>query len=253
MIKKNTIQLVTIIFFYFQAVIFYGQNPQSDHEFYNVFDSIIGVGNNAIYNGIEYEKKYRTLGESHEFYFTSQFLKGNIIYDSQPYYNIYMKYDVLDDDLIVKLPNNYAGSSIIRLIKDKVKYFYIADNQFVRIENDKKNNSHDLNSGFYQLLYQSNYLVLYKKHKKSRTERSDKKYTYNVFKDITEYYLFYNKNYYVIKSQNDFVKLFPKLKSNINVFFKNNKPLYSSNYDMFLEKLTKHIDSLISKNELFNQ
>lgn len=249
--KKYFLPIV-IISLYFQPIIFYSQNLQSDSEYYNLFDFIVGVGNTAIYNGIEYEKKYRTFRESHEFYVTSEFVKGNVVYDSQPFYNIEMKYDVFDDDLIVKLPNHYKNT-VIRLIKDKVSSFYISGDQFVRIENMKNNTGNDLDSGFYQLLYQSKYLALYKKHKKSRIKKTDREYLYHVFKDINDYYLYSNNNYKEIKNKKDFIKMFPKLKNDINIFFKNNKSIYNSNYDIFFEKLTKHIDSLIVSNKLFNE
>lgn len=240
-------------FLYMQPVSFYSQNLQFDENHYSLFDSIVGLGNNAIYNGIEYEKKYRTLDESNEFYLTSQFIKGNIIYDAQPYYNIDLKYDVLDDDLIVKLPDPYKGNSIIRLLKDKVKSFYILEKQFVRLENNQKNTLDDLSSGFYQLLYESNTLGIYKKHIKNRTEKTDREYIYYTFKDINDYYLSYNNNFKKVKFKRDFVKIFPKQKNNINIFFKNNKAMYNSNYDLFLEKLAKHMDSLIAIKKTANE
>lgn len=249
--KKYFLPLV-IIGLYFQPIIFHSQNLQSDYEYYNLFDSVVGVGNTAIYNGIEYEKKYRTFRESHEFYVTSEFVKGNVVYDSQPFYNMEMKYDVLDDDVIVQLPNHY-NNIVIRLIKDKVSSFYISGDQFVRIENLKNNTDNNLDSGFYQLLYQSKNLTLYKKHKKNRIKKTDKEYVYYVFKDFNDYYLYDNNNYKKIKYKNDIIKMFPKLKKDINLFFKNNNSIYNSNYELFFEKLTKHMDSLIGSHKLFNE
>ncbi|SNR66250.1 hypothetical protein [Lutibacter flavus] len=249
--KKVTLQYVLILFFLIQSTTIYSQIHKPEHEnYYKWFDAIIGVGNTGIYNGIEYEKKYRTLGESHEFYITSQFLNGDIVYDSQPYFNIEMKYDVFEDELIVKLPSQYGGSIIIKLIKEKIDSFNINNNRFVRIYIGDKEQISEINRSFYQVLYQSNYIKLYKKHRKTKLARSDKDFIYNVFKEQIESYIYYDKKYHQVKSKGDFLRLFPEQKKRINAFYKSNKVLRKSDNDKFLIELSKYIESLITFNDV---
>ena len=242
--KKKRIQLVIIFLFILKSTISFSQNQSNQENYYKWFDDLIGIENTGIYNGFEYRKKYRTLEGSNEFYLTSQFVKGNIVYDQQPYYDIEMKYDINEDIIIVKLFTQ-SSFNIIQLVKEKIESFSINNKRFVRITNNEK-------EGFYELLFKSNYLTLYKKHEKQRNERLDKDFVYYVFKDKKEYFIQYNQKYHRIKSKADFSKLFPEQKKSINSFWKNNKVLYNSDYDMFLHKLSKHIETLISTNTSSN-
>lgn len=249
--KQITFQFVLILFFLIQSVTIYSQiNKPEQENYYKWFDAVVGVGNTGIYNGVEYEKKYRTLGESHEFYATSQFLSGDVVYDSQSYFNIEMKYDVFEDELIVKLPNQYGGSIIIKLIKEKIESFNIKNNQFVRIYIGDKEQISEMDRDFYQVLYQSNTIKLYKKYRKSTVERSDKVFIYNIFKENNESYIYYDNKYYKVKSKGDFLRLFPEHKKRINAFYKSSKALRKSDNDKFQIELSKLIESLITFNEV---
>ena len=248
--KKIGKQII-VFFFILNSITFLAQTNSNQKNYYNWFDAVVGVENTGIYNGIEYNKKYRTLKGSHEFYITSQFVSGNIVYDGQPYYDIAMKYDVYNDEIIIKLSNQKAFN-IIQLIKEKIASFSINNKQFVRVSNDTDKALLNVNEGFYELLFQDNYLKLYKKHIKSRNERLDKDFFYHIFKDKKEYYLKYKQQYYKVKSKANFSKIFPEHKKNINAFYKNNKVLRKSDYDMFLNKLSRHIETLIATNTASN-
>lgn len=249
--KKIGKQVIIFFFFTLNSIAFYAQTNSDQKSYYKWFDAVVGVENLGIYNGVEYYKQYRTLKGSNEFYITTQFVKGTIVYDGQPYYNIDMKYNVYDDELIIKLANQKAFN-IIQLIKEKIESFSIDNKHFVTVYNDKNEEFTNIKEGFYELLFQDNYLTFYKKHIKNRSERLDKDFVYYIFKDKKEYFLKYNQKYYRINSKSNFSKIFPEYKKNINAFYKNNKVLRKSDYDMFLNKLSRHIETLIATNTASN-
>lgn len=241
---ENEFSFRYFVFFLFIGIISINSQTTSDlKDYYKLFDSIVGHGNIGIYDGTEHKVAYVTLKGNHQFYFTSDYLVGNVIYDDQPYYDIQMKYDIFNDELIVKLPNGLAFI-VIQLIKEKVNSFSLNNTQFNRITVINKENLVEENFGFYELLYQSDHLSLYKKHKKLRTYHLDKEFAYNKFNYKSEYLIYYNDKYHDIKSKRTFIQLFPKSRKQINSFFNKNKILMKSDYELFLTYLMK----LLSKN-----
>lgn len=234
--SKFSFKIIVILVFILSFSTLYSQNQSDKATSYNWFDAIVGVENTGLYNGTEYQKQYRTKEGNDEFYKTSDFVEGSIVYDQQHYYNVYMLYDVYKDEIIVRL-STQSSLDIIQLIKEKIESFSINNKLFVRVSNNE-------NQGFHEVLFKSNYLTLYKKHIKQRVQRSDEDFAYYVFKDKKNYIIKYNHNYYTIKSKSDFFKIFPEQKKDINSFYKTNKTLFKSDYDLFLNKLSNHIETL---------
>lgn len=243
--KKITINFFFAIFFIINTVSIHSQTNINNQDSYNWFDNIIGYENTGIYNGIIYKEKFRTIDNNHKFFLTSEFSKGNIIYDGQPYYNIDMKYDIYEDLLIVKLPNN-SEYFIIQLINDKIDEFSINSNKFLKISGKYEAFFNEAISGFYEISYQSKHLNLLKKHIKSRKERIVGNFVYSKFKDESEHIISFNDKYYKINSKKYLIKLFPELKKNIDNFYNSNKQLLKKDKDRFMIQLMEHLSSLIN-------
>lgn len=243
--KKITIYFFFTIFFFINTVSIHSQTNSSNKGTYDWFDNKIGDENTGIYNGIIYKEKFRTLNNNHKFFLTSQFSKGNIIYNGQPYYNIEMKYDIYEDLLIVKLPN-HSEYFIVQLINDKIDEFSINNNKFLKISGKHEVFFNETISGFYEISFQSKDLNLFKKHIKSRKERIVGNFVYSKFKDESEHIIFFNDRYYKINSKKYLIKLFPNLKKNIDNFYNSNKQLLNIDKDTFMTHLMEHISSLIN-------
>lgn len=238
-VKKTLILLLFVLF----LPKIYSQDRDQSKSMYNWFDKTLGVGNIGIYNGIEYKKEYYTKKGNDEFFMSSDFLVGDVVYNTQPYFNILMKYDVFKDRLIVKLPSQNSFITIY-LIKSKVENFKINEVYFTKLSID----SSKKNIGFYAVLFEDDYLKTYKKYKKNRKEHLDDGYVYNVFKMEIDYYMFYNNEYFIINSKKDFIKLFPKYRKEIVAFTNENRSLRKSNYDNYSVQLTRIISDLLASN-----
>ncbi len=243
--EKKYTKLSIILIFLFKVVFLYSQEYSNQKDFYNWFDTIIGSENIGLYEGVEYKKGYRTINKYHEYYVSTEFLIGNIIYDKQPYYDIDMKYNIYDDELIIKLPVQ-SGYSIIKLISEKIESFSINSHTFIRLSHEKNDIFFVNIAGFYEILFQNTILTLYKKHKKIKKKQLYRKFIYNEFKDKNEYFLYFNDEYYKLSSKRNLVQLFPKQKKDINTFYKINKVSLNSNPDIFMKKLIKHLSALIN-------
>jgi hypothetical protein len=242
---KKIINFFLVSFLIINTLSVHSQTNSDRINNYNWFDSKIGIENTGIYNGIIYKEKFRTVKGNHKFYLTSQFINGNIIYNGQPYFNVEMKYDIYEDLLIIKLPDD-SEYSIIQLMNDKIDEFSINNHKFLKISEKYEKFFNEAISGFYEISYQSKHLNLLKKHIKSRKERIVGNFVYSKFKDESEYIIFFNDEYYKINSKKYLIKLFPKLKKDIKKFYNFNKQLQKLDQDKFMTNLIEHISSLIN-------
>ena len=224
-----------VYFFLLLSFFSFSQSQQDKIDYYSWFDAVVGVENSGLYNGVRFKEKFKVFKDNHEFYRTSTFLVGDILYDKQPFFKVPMKYDAYNDMLIVKIP--YKSVHItLQLIKEKIEYFKLEDKLFANIS---KGNT----LGFYEVLFENSQLVLYKKHKKIKNRHIHKKQVYTIFKDQFKYFIKRDFIFYRVKSKGDFTKLFPQQKKKINIFYRLNRVLLKLDMDTFMVKLLKHLNT----------
>ena len=69
---------------------------------YEVFDHMVGYTNTGIFDGIEYFEKFPVRNEKHKFFKSSEFVNGLLIYEGNPFLNVELKYDVYDNQLLIR-------------------------------------------------------------------------------------------------------------------------------------------------------
>lgn len=222
------------------------QTNLNKNNYYNWFDNVIGIENTEISNGIVYKEKFKTINGNHKFYLTSKFTPGNIIYNKQPFFDLEMKYDIYEDEIIIKLPTQ--SYSIIQLIKDKIDEFSINNHRFIKVSERYEEYDNEEISGFYEISYQSKKITLFKKHKKDRKQRLGN-FVYSQFKENSSYFILYNHKYYKINSKNKLIELFPNLKKNIRSFYNSNKQQFKFEPDVFMVNLIEHLSTLLTNKE----
>ncbi len=243
--KKYTLRFILILLFLFITNSFYSQTQSSQKDYYKWFDNYIGIENTGLFNGLRYKEEFRTLEGNHKFYLTPNFINADIVYDGQSYFDIKIKYDLYEDQIIVNLTTN-SGSSILQLLSDKVESFTIKDNYFVKLLDNQAINSNDIVTGIFEIAYKSSNLILYKKNKKIAKKHLTKKYIYYTFNIKNQYFYYFNNDFYLINSKSSVIKIFPKYKKEINSFYNKNKNLLNSDFDAFIIQLSVKISNLIS-------
>ncbi|MGB6150659.1 MAG: hypothetical protein WBG48_01600 [Pricia sp.] len=191
---------------------------QSEHKpLYQWFDQQMGTANKGIYNGYNYTEKYRTINKKHKFFRSETFLPGMVHFEGQPYYDLELKYDLYEDNLL--LNSKSAPGTTIALKSSQINHFFITGQEFVRLT---ENNTKGLEAtGFYQVLLETDILKLFKKNSKNIVKKVRKELVYYEFKDDNEYLLFYDGKYYPANRRKDLLRLFPKAKQDIGSYFKN--------------------------------
>lgn len=223
------------------SVFLYGQNDSKNY--YKWFDQEVGIENTGLYNGIRYYEKFRIRNGKHKFLDTPEFQKGDIVYCNQPYFDIELKYDLFEGQIVIML-NKISGTSILQLYKEEIQSFQLGKRKFVYLENIEGDFSTVPVSDFFEELSGTNQLVLYKKHKKVRNKYIVNKVIYSEFKTKNEYYVSFEDGFYELLKKSDWHKLFPEHKKVINGFYRDYKDLLKSDYDLFLIRLADKLNQI---------
>lgn len=179
-------------------------------------DSIVGKRNLNINNGILHINSLQSLDETHRYYKSNEYSIGSILYENQQYRNYLLKYDLLEDTLILKIDseNNSLG---INLITEKIDSFNMDDKTFVNLNYKTKKNS-DLATGFYEEYTINENCKLYIKHLKYKIEVLKTDGIFYKYEYSTEFVINYNNKFYLIKNNNDLIKLFPEKESDLKKY-----------------------------------
>ncbi len=237
--------------FFFVSYFSQSQTQNTQKNYYKWFDKQVGVENTGLNNGVRYKELYRIKNGKHKFYLSPNFIRSDIFYRGQPYYDIEMKYDLFEDQIIINLPTQ-QGFSTFQLIKDLIDNFSINNKKFIQLTNNEVSNSSNKISGFYEISFNSSNFILYKKYLKNRIKYLEYKVIYSEFINKYEYYIYYNNKYYLIEKKGDFRKIFPIQMKVISSFYYSNKILLKSNYDLFMIQLSNKINNSINDSSNIN-
>lgn len=217
----------------------YGQNTpdQKNADSFLIFDNIVGIENTAIFNGIEYIEKHRIINNKHKFFKGYNFIKGTVLYDGQPFYDVSLKYNVFEDLVLVQLENE-QGKNTIQLYDELLNGFSIDDHQFVNIKN--KNSTV---SGIHELIFENSHFKVFKKHVLKEKTLLDKKLLYHEFRvDDAEYFFQYKEDIQEVSLKN-LIDAFPNNKNLIKERYRFNRKKLKSNSDIFMQQLFTEISN----------
>lgn len=238
-------KLVFFLFFVLRCTFSFSQSNQVESHYYNWFDQIVGIANTALYNGVEYMETHRSTRENHKFLGFQRFVKGTVDYDGQRYYSVPMKYNVFDDELLVKLSNR-NGESIIQLIKGNIYGFSIADKQFLNINSPEARKNGVM--GFYELLMTTGSFTLYKKNRKNRLKRiRNNSVVYDFLESKSLFMLFRDGQYIPISVRRDITDLFPQFRKDLKEYYLNNPTFRYLDKETLFKVLLKQVVILLNK------
>ena len=235
---------VAVIMFLFAPATLVSQNKKKESPYYSWFDQLITIENTALFNGIEFKEKYRFLNDQTNYFKSPKFLSGSIIYDSQLFNNVLLKYDVYKHEIIVRLQNRKGEYSELTLLKNKIDQFTISDLKFKKIKDAQS--GFIVMDGFYELSLQNEVLTYYKKHQKFKREIYFERRLYpEFFHAKTKHIINYKNHYYLIEDKKEISDIFPLQKKKIYNFYRVHRSIRKSTPDVFILELLKEISSFI--------
>lgn len=239
--KKSPGKFFTLIpAFLLAAAASFGQNKK-EATLYEAFDKTIQAKNAAFNNGKIHFNKFRSADKTHRYYILPDFTFGELTFDGQTYGNISLKYDLLKDELVVKLEGegNKMGFSPV---KPKTNGFTING---VKFKNLDLVTHPDFVNGFYEESSFGN-LTLYTKHIKDQFDILTGETVFYTYKERQDFLFSYADAWYKIDSQREVAKVFPSLEQQISEFYRTNAPLEKANLGQFMKKLAGYLSLLIN-------
>ncbi|MBI9054837.1 MAG: hypothetical protein JEY96_13520 [Bacteroidales bacterium] len=207
-------------------------------EFYSINDEII--------NGCAYPlSNSRIVGNP--FYNNDNWNTGTVFINGNAHSNLQIKYDVIIDDIIIKAKVGDGTERLLKLNKTLVDSFKINNSIFIKSNTFSidQDNSHY----YYELIYNSSFLVV-KSHSKRFIDMYSDMSPYGKFSSLkSKLYLFDNKQLIEISTLNSFLKYFQKeQRKSIKQFMKTNSINYKSASYNQINELMNFCSNLIISN-----
>jgi len=241
--SENLFYLVLTLCVLFTPGFIFGQESE-DKQTYVWFDSLIDRTNSGIFSGLEYIEQYRMLNERHKYFMSPNFINGSVIFDSEPYYNLDLKYDVFEDQLILRHSDNPNFPTIL-LDKDKVSSFNIEGHEFQNLRFELKKGNFE--NGFFEVLSGSGPIVLYKKNYKRILKKTNDHIRYYEFKSKDSYFFKHQGLYYDLRGLYSLSAIFPEYRTELKEIDNHMKELKKDNTDAYLKSLIEELSLLIAK------
>ncbi|WP_148232078.1 hypothetical protein [Maribacter sp. HTCC2170] len=207
---------------------------------HHVYDGLVGLDNTGLFNGPEFKDQYLdSWDDSHIYLNSSAIMSGTVVYNNQFYTKVLMKYDILEDNLIIR-SNDKLNHFLIKPLSGNISQFRIHNKTFVRLMDEKLNLE---GNGFFEAALQGERVSLYiKQVKKRKRQTVDNVLQYRFYQD-NYYVLLYKGKYHTIFSIKDLKNVIPDKYKQIRNFQKQNKTLYRNNMDSFMTSLVKFLDA----------
>lgn len=213
----------------------------NDKTLYNWFDKSVEKENLSINNGTVHSNPYKTAKDNNMYYSSNKFDIGTLVYETQTYYDIYLKYDLYKDILVLN-PNGLSDNIGINLGSDKVDSFTLKNNHFVRrIRQD--NQPSEFTTGFYEEnKINSGFLFYIKHHKDIQKIVNENGLSYK-FKESNSFFIDYKNTVYYIKNKKDIIAIFPNSKKIINEYYTMNNEVRKTNLNQFMRNLMTYVSN----------
>lgn len=195
-----------------------------------------------LYNGAEYADYSRQYHArtGHQFFLSTERQQGSALYNEHHFLNLPLSYDLVLDQLVLQ---QNSSSLLLRMVSEKVRYFYIGNHYFVRLVADTTKGK-VLRTGFYEVLQQGRVQLLAKRAKRLQEQLK----THNTNVEFTPAdRLFARKDgiYYAVRSKGAVKRLFADKAKEIQAYMQTNKlRLNKAQFEDTLVELTRYYNSL---------
>ena len=190
----------------------------------------------GLYNGVEYSGYLPGL-EGHPYYNSGDWLKGSVFYDGILYPEVFLKYDIYIDKLIVKRFDGFA----IELLNEKLNYFVIGTDLFTHFFDNRV-----LNAGYYQALYTGNLSVYAKKTKLIQDKRNENN-SEQIFEEKDKYFAIKGAEVVVIKNLSSIINLMNDKQKKAQQYLKQNNISFKKNPEAAMFKIAEYYNQ-VNKN-----
>ncbi|KFF07040.1 hypothetical protein [Flavobacterium reichenbachii] len=228
-----------ILFGLFLNIFSIHSQNNSEAATYNWLDRNLGVESLDFRNGPAHFNFDRTVDNQNRYYISNDFRNGSITYNNQNYYDLYLKYDIYADELILR-PYTDSNNMQINLIKDNVGSFKLGNQKFVNL----KNLSSTFKGGYYDETLNGDKSILYIKYFKEKNNTLKDNVFLIEYRLKYEFLLLKENTFTLINDKKEIIKLYPDKKRKINDFYFMNRDLKKDDPGLFMKNLMKYINNI---------
>lgn len=189
-----------------------------------------------LYNGSIYLERYPGV-KGHQYYLSDYWVQGSISYLGLTYDSVLLKYDILNDKVIVENSDEIGRSVGIELNKDNIDWFRLEESIFINMPDTSGY------LGVYELAY-SGYSNLFIKRKKIIGQALDLTGKYKSFYPNDDFLLQAKNQFFKISKANSIAKVYPEYKDLIKKFQRSLKIEFRQDKEKYLIEMIKYCDSL---------
>jgi hypothetical protein len=222
-----------------------GQAPEEDSLlFQTAGKTVIAISSemanpqSPLYNGSEYVN-YDNHIEGHQFFESQVLEEGSVMYDGILYKNVPMLYDIVKDEVIIEHFDRYYK---IRLVSERINYFSLLNHTFVRFKKDPESRP-ELETGFYEILYDGQLTVLLKKAKRYK-ETIESQRVIRQFLEDDQYYLYKNTSFHPVKGKLSVIQVLKDRKKEVRQFIRQHHLTFKANIGQDLTSISLFYDKL---------
>ncbi|MFO7827224.1 MAG: hypothetical protein R6V23_01275 [Bacteroidales bacterium] len=179
-------------------------------------DSVYGL-NPILYNGQIYSYAIHPSVKGNQYLINKGFISGNLTINKKTFSGLHLNYDIYNQEILLKFVLNHK-TLIIKLCKEKITEFSLADKTFNLIKEPESNEK-----TIYQVFGEDKYKVLYHWEKELHLSNISGRTSYVFTKPQKTMYLQFNNQKVRFKNNRHFLSRFNKSnKSEIKKYLKVN-------------------------------
>ncbi len=194
--------------------------------------------NNHLYNGSEYVA-FPYTAEKNPFFKSVIVANGSINYDGTLYNEVPLVYDIFRDEVIT---NRYKENYRIKLVNEKIGYFFLSGHEFIRIVKDS-NNSTVPETGFYDRLYNGKVTALSRRVKKMGDTVTSSGTVTHYF-EADQYFIKKEGIYYPVHNKKTTLSVFRDRKKDVQKLLRKNKIKFKQDHEAWIVKAAEYYDQL---------
>ncbi|HJX70596.1 MAG TPA: hypothetical protein VJ346_01550 [Bacteroidales bacterium] len=239
-LKTNLSYLISGIFLLFILSDSRGQTNKSlaADILYSHFNTLYKLDQNLI-NGVKYYKSPESVSGS-EFFLDEKSSSGNITVNGIKYQNVLLKYDLINQDVILEYDFPLGGKMQIIIDDEKITEFGIFEKTF------KKYHFPSAGDRFFQTITAGNIVCLIYWSKMRIPTSSSLQYAYLYSEENRKTYLLMENQLCQFTGQGSFLKLFPGHEDEVRRYIKNHNLEMRNISDENLVRLLEYCDDLVS-------
>lgn len=191
-----------------------------------------------LYNGGRYVLPKQTF-EQHPYFHSEDWITGSLLYDGEYFHDVPLMYDLVNGALITE---HFPSGHPIRLVREKLEHFSVADHYFEKIINDSVSGSLP-GTGFYDVLYNGESKVVASRSKFLREKIEGTIVTFT-YEEKNRYFVLRNGVFFPVRSKGSVLKLMDDRRQELRKHLKQQKIVFSDNRERALKSLAEHYDTL---------